>query len=493
MPDTGISTEILGQITLLQSTVILLPELQSQINMITHGLEDLPGIGKAIFSYKTGTKSVNTNEKIYPIKYRKASIACFILQLENQEYFAPYEPFIENLMNMLGVILAEHKQRTENEKLTQKLEDHIKERTEELEELFDLTPVGIGVMDYQGNIIKINKRFIELFGYDLNDFSNIEQWQPMAYPDEQYRMESLNRWNKDLSRALKDGTSTPVREYIIHCKNGTDLVIEMEAKPGEEKILVVFNDVTERSLAREKLRQGQKLRIIGQLAGGIAHDINNMLGGIVGSAELLKQELEPGSCCLEFVETILDAADRATDLTRNLLSFSRKQKIELEPLDIHEVINLSVKLLKNTLDKRIKLKQILNAGNSTISGDKTQLQTVIMNLAINSSQAMPEGGDLEIRTENSFQAPQLEDTIFLPGEYIKVSVKDTGTGIKEEDLAKVFEPFFTTKDIGKGTGLGLAAVYGIIQQHHGKIDVHSKLGKGTEIEFFLPLVKNSQK
>lgn len=244
------------------------------------------------------------------------------------------------------------------------------------------------------------------------------------------------------------------------------------------------------ALARseERLRQSEKMRVVGQLAGGIAHDFNNMLTGILVAAEMLEPRLQPEDH--ELLEMILSTAGRAAELTAKLLTFSRRQTGSRVPLDVHHALREVASLLANTLNRRIRLVMNLQAEKSVVLGDLAQLQSAFLNLGINAAQAMPEGGELRIQTRN------LEpDTAFFrqstldlkPGPCIEIIFEDTGCGIAPEHLSRIFEPFFTTKQPGQGTGLGLATVFGTLQQHQGGIAVSSQLGEGTRFQILLPL------
>jgi len=251
----------------------------------------------------------------------------------------------------------------------------------------------------------------------------------------------------------------------------------------------IMRDITERRELEEQLRQSQKMDVIGQLAGGVAHDFNNMLGGIIGSAELLSIKTKDNPSLQKYADIILKGAERASELTRNLLAYSRKAKFVTKLIDIHDPILEAVSLLERTIDKRITIKTELKASPSQITGDPTLLQNAIMNLGINARDAMPEGGVISFRTENVFLDEHYCSSHpgLIPGNYIEVEVADTGTGIPGDIMNRIFEPFFTTKKFGQGTGLGLAAVYGTVKEHRGDISLYSELGSGTVFKIFLPM------
>ena len=244
----------------------------------------------------------------------------------------------------------------------------------------------------------------------------------------------------------------------------------------------------ERHKLTEQFRQMQKMEAIGQLAGGVAHDFNNLLTGIIGYAQLQKRFLPPDNQACKYSQTILNTAERAQDLTQSLLTFARKNTLQIAPTDLHEVLTETVKLLRTTC-KNVKIVTDLLAEDAIVMGDRSQLQTSLLNLGINAGDAMPSGGTLTFRTSTiqaDPNAPASLDDAPASG-YLRVEVTDTGTGIDPEMQKKIFEPFFTTKQAGKGTGLGLSSVYGCIRSHKGAIDVASEPGNGTTFTVLLPL------
>jgi signal transduction histidine kinase/ActR/RegA family two-component response regulator len=262
-----------------------------------------------------------------------------------------------------------------------------------------------------------------------------------------------------------------------------------------------FSDVTERKLAEEKdkkleeqLRQSEKLEAIGQLSSGIAHDFNNLLGGVMGHAEMLKMNLNSGSPLLRYPDVIISLCEKASDLTRQLLTFARKAPVEFQKIDLNAVIKQAVGIMERTIDRRIEIIVDIPEQPVFISGDKNQLENALLNIAINARDAMPEGGRVSIASEtidlDQTALPE-EHSNVTEGSYIMISIADTGTGMSKETQSRIFEPFFTTKELGKGTGLGLASVYGCVKQHNGYITVESQEGKGTKFTIYLPLIKST--
>jgi CheY-like chemotaxis protein len=232
------------------------------------------------------------------------------------------------------------------------------------------------------------------------------------------------------------------------------------------------------------------MQAIGQLAGGIAHDFNNALSVIQGASELIQLRKHADELMDKWINRILEATEHAADLTRKLLAFARKQPAIPRDVDIHGIIENAAELLRNTIDRRISVNLHLEAGIHHTVADATQLQSTFLNLGINAAHAMAEGGTMSISTtitelDESFCRTNAFEIV--PGPYIRIDFSDTGCGIEPDNVAHIFEPFFTTKEQGKGTGLGLAAVYGMIQEHKGAITVVSTLGEGTCFRIYLPL------
>ena len=261
----------------------------------------------------------------------------------------------------------------------------------------------------------------------------------------------------------------------------------------------VSRDITSQKHAEEKLktseekfRHAQKMEAFGQLAGGIAHDFNNMLSVILGAVQLIEMETANANPELKHnIEMVMDTTKRASDLTQQLLAFARRGNFKAVPLNMHEVIHSVNSLLQHTLDKRIRIVERLNAPHASIMGDYVQLQNALLNLALNARDAMPEGGVLTFSTKvigPKEEFPGVPQMAAKPGCYLHVKVSDTGCGMDDKIKRRAFEPFFTTKEPGKGTGLGLASVYGTVKTHNGLIELESEPHKGTTFSIFLPIL-----
>lgn len=275
--------------------------------------------------------------------------------------------------------------------------------------------------------------------------------------------------------------------------NYDDITIYPLKGVDEQGAVIRIDDVTDKTLLEEQLVQAQKMDAIGQLAGGIAHDFNNMLAGITGAASLLQTMVDSeDDKSVKYLNLILDASSKAADLTSKLLTFGRKDSISSTSVNIHEIINGTLALLERTLDRKIIIHCENTADKPIFSGDYSGIQNALMNLAINSSHAMIDGGELTVSTRNLFLDEyfcRVSPFDLLPGEYIDLAVSDTGVGIPPDSLGKIFEPFYTTKEHGTGTGLGLSSVYGTMQNHKGAVKVESVLGSGTVFHLYLPCSK----
>jgi PAS domain S-box-containing protein len=276
------------------------------------------------------------------------------------------------------------------------------------------------------------------------------------------------------------------------------LVPELDQTGQATAILASGRDITERKCAEEQQRlleaqlgQAQKMESIGRLAGGVAHDFNNLLMAMLGYSEMtLKYGKDLSGNVKEWLEQIQKAGERARDLTQQLLAFGRKQTLQMQVVDVNEVIAGFGSMLKRLIGEDIEVETVLAPALGAVKADSTQLEQVLLNLAVNARDAMPIGGRLKIETGNAVldEGYAATDPYVQPGEYVMLAISDTGCGMSPETRRKAFEPFFTTKETGKGTGLGLATVYGIVKQHHGHISVQSEPGQGTTIRIYFPRV-----
>jgi len=339
----------------------------------------------------------------------------------------------------------------------------------------------------EGAITSLNPAFETITGWPPGDWLT-KSFDQLVHPEDLPLALDL------FSRVLH-GEWRPASQFRIHTKRGDYRVGEFSATAARRDgrlvaILGIGRDVTERVQLEQQLRQAQKMEAVGRLAGGVAHDFNNILTAITGYADLLAEDLPAGDPRRQDAAEIRKAAERAAGLTRQLLAFSRQQVLQSRVLDPNALVSELEKMLHRLLGEDVRLATRLPPGVGHVKADPGQLEQVIMNLVVNSRDAMPNGGQLTIETANVEldEAYAREHYPARPGPYVMVAVSDTGTGMNDEVQAHLFEPFFTTKERGKGTGLGLATVYGIVQQSGGFIWVYSELGHGTTFKIYLPRV-----
>jgi len=346
---------------------------------------------------------------------------------------------------------------------------------------------GIILTDPAGKILFANKAFCAMTGY-----------APEEILGKTPGFLNSGRHNADFFRALWNTILTGrvwQGELINRRKDGTLYNEEMTITPiqgtngGISHFIAVKQDITKRKQFKEQLHQARKMEAIGQLAGGIAHDFNNLLTVIHGNVQLVlmdeSQLKEENRQCLK---QVIDAAERAGNLTRQLLAFGRKQVIQFQPLNLNDVIGNFTKMLKRVIGEHVVLQCCYAEDLPSVDADVGMIEHILINLIVNARDAMPQGGSIVITTEAiSIDASRVDShPEAQPGEFVCITVADTGMGIYPEYLPRIFEPFFTTKEAGKGTGLGLATVYGIVKQHQGWIEVSSQLGGGTTFKIFLP-------
>jgi len=364
--------------------------------------------------------------------------------------------------------------------------------------LVETSPDGIVVTDLTGTILMVNEQAAvmvgagrpeDLVGRTAFEFMGPED-RPRALADiERTRISKITR-NAEYDCLRLDGTIFPV-------EINASLVNSAAGQPTG--LILVIRNTTERKEAEKvrqkleaQLHQAQKLEAIGLLAGGIAHDLNNLLTVIISNSETLQTTLADQPLSAELAEQSLNSGQRASDLIRKLTTFARKGQLQKVPVNLHQLIGEVGQMLERTLDKQISVKQDFHAEAATALGDPSQLRSAILNLALNARDAMPHGGKLTFATANVSLDPEscrrLGDAL-APGDYLQISVADTGVGMSEETQTHAFEPFYTTKETGKGTGLGLASVYGCIQSCQGAIQLQSQLGQGTTFTIFLPLAE----
>ena len=344
------------------------------------------------------------------------------------------------------------------------------------------------ICDRDGTIKYVNSAFEKLTGYSREEA--IGKTPRLIKSGEHAESFYAELWKIILSgRVFRSVFINRKKNGVVYYEDKT--ISPLKDSEGNITAFVsVGRDNTERRTLEERLRQAQKMEAVGRLAGGVAHDFNNLLMVIRGYTELLLGRLDPSTPLRRNIEEIQKAADRATSLTRQLLAFSRQQVLEPKVLDLNAVVAGVEKMLRRLIGEDIEVVTALASELGQVKVDPSQIEQIILNLAVNARDAMPQGGALTIETANVelAEAYARQHTSVQPGSYVLLAISDTGCGMDAGTQARIFEPFFTTKEKGKGTGLGLATVYGIVKQSGGYIWVYSEPGHGTTFKIYLPRV-----
>jgi PAS domain S-box-containing protein len=377
--------------------------------------------------------------------------------------------------------------------------------------LSDSGLVGIMIGGDDGTIVESNDAFLKMVGYSREDLlARRLRWGDLSAPEYRHSYvaagEQLDArgvasaWEQEYLR--KDGSRVPVIVGVARFKPGSAIAVCVDVtrkksaedalrrnKDDLERLVVDRTDALRKS--EEQLFHAQKTEAVGRLAGGVAHDFNNLLSVILSYGSLMIGDLRPEDPMRADLEEIVRAGNRAAELTRQLLAFSRQQVMKAEILDLNLVVGKLEKMLVRLLGADVELVFTSASGLGRVRADASQIEQILMNLAVNARDAMPRGGTLTIETENASldEAYAAEHVGVEPGEYVMLAVSDNGVGMDRATLARVFEPFFTTKEKGKGTGLGLATVFGIVRQSGGHIYVYSELASGTTFKIYLPRVQ----
>ncbi len=371
--------------------------------------------------------------------------------------------------------------------------EQIKQSEQLYADLYEHLPDMYHSINREGTIVSCNDTESELLGYQKNEI--IGQSILKLYPENQHftvtnRLKNIFDNRKEIKGIdevmhKKDGT-------LIDVSVNTSLVYDANNKPV--LVRVVARDVTNQKKLEQKIIQAQKIDSIGNLAGGVAHDFNNILNSILGPASMMKRKLQPENSFYKYINLIEDSARRGASVTRQLLTFSRKSNIYIKHVDINKIIGQTVRLFERSVPKSTQVRWESSEDSIIVNADEGQMEQAILNLFLNAQDAMPQGGIVTVSCKpidikEPISAP-INDV--QPGSYAAIKVLDTGTGIPSEFLNKIFEPFFTTKDQSKGTGLGLSVVFGVVKSHQGYINVESEIGVGTVFTIYLPLVEKYQ-
>jgi two-component system, cell cycle sensor histidine kinase and response regulator CckA len=354
------------------------------------------------------------------------------------------------------------------------------------ETIFEQAPIGIGLVSLDGCLVNTNSVMRDISGRSAEELAsrNVAEY---TVPEDVDRV-------VELFVAMLNGEHDSYRhEHRLYSKDGeivwvdsaTALLRDADGRP--QGAVSMAQNITRRRAAEEQLRQSQKIDAIGQLTAGIAHDFNNLLLGMLGYTELAQAEVDADGQAADYLRRIESSAQRATTLTGQLLAFGRRQALHPEPLELNALVSETVAMLRRVLGERIELVTVLDPSLYAVRADSGQMQQVLLNLALNARDAMPDGGTLTIRTTNAeVGADDLRSIELEPGQYVVLSVEDQGCGMAPEVSDRIFDPFFTTKGVGKGTGLGLSSAYGIVKQSGGHIEVVSEPGRGSTFDSYLP-------
>jgi two-component system, cell cycle sensor histidine kinase and response regulator CckA len=416
-----------------------------------------------------------------PLKTPTATIGVLVVQhYENQNQYDVRD--LEFLDSVGGHIALAIERRA--------AEDALRQSESTFRLLFSHNPLPTWVFDSETlKFVQVNDAAVRQYGYSPEEFARMTVFD--IRPAEEHELlrtlqqewDKLDQYQGVWKHRRKDGKIFEV-EIISHR-------LDYGGRPVR---LVVAQDISERQILEEQLRQAQKMEAVGRLAGGVAHDFNNLLMVIKGHTELLLNVIPVPAPAAKKIEQIDRAADRAAALTRQLLAFSRMQVLQPRVMNVNGVVEEMGKLLPRLIGEHIELILRTSADLGVVRADASQMEQIIMNLAVNARDAMPNGGKLLIETSNADLDHVYSSVhpLVQPGRYVLLAVSDTGTGMDAETQARIFEPFFTTKVQGKGTGLGLATVYGVVKQSGGYVWVYSEVGKGTSFKIYLPRVDQAE-
>lgn len=402
-----------------------------------------------------------------------------------------YSPLNDTLLSLVGMVLIFDIYTVYQHFQIQAVRKQIVKREELFRLITESAADMIAVVGADGRRLYNSPSYERILGYTSEELAGT----PIS---DQIHPDDRDKVFKAANEALSSGLGRSL-EYRMRHKDGSWRILESRASTivnkGEvEKLVIVNRDITDRKHLEDQFRQAQKMEAVGRLSGGVAHDFNNLLGVIIGYGEIVQESTEPESPQRNCIDEILKAGHRGASLTRQLLAFSRQQVLDPRVLDLNSVVKEMEKMLKRLIGEDIQLKTILDPKLGQLKADQGQIEQVVMNLAVNARDAMPQGGELRLKTENLYMDEEFVSRYPYPvltGDYVLLTVTDNGMGMDATTKARVFEPFFTTKEKGKGTGLGLSLVYGVVKQSGGYIDVLSELGQGTTFKIYLPKVELS--
>ncbi|MEW6209397.1 MAG: response regulator, partial [Acidobacteriota bacterium] len=396
---------------------------------------------------------------------------------------------MKNRLSRLGPVVARALREFQERRQRRDAERSLRESEEKFRAIFQESLDVIMIIDAEtGLMLEVNPAARRILGYDEESLTG-KHFSILFPPDPRSA-------RKDLLDELRVHGAVFESQGFLR-QDGTVCLMDLAAKlivwGAGKAVLATFRDVTERKHLEEQLHHSQKMEAIGRLAGGVAHDFNNLITAIIGYSQLALNRLSPETLPRDEIEEVIKAGKRAASLTGQLLAFSRKQIVQSRILDINEVVSDLKKMLTRLIGEDVLLNADLDPASASIHADRGHIEQIIVNLAVNARDAMPEGGRLSIRTANIV----LDEASAMhagcqPGAYVALSIADTGTGMDSETQLRIFDPFFTTKEKDKGTGLGLSTVYGIVKQNNGAITVESEIGRGTTFHVYLPAARETE-
>jgi PAS domain S-box-containing protein len=415
-----------------------------------------------------------------PVRFGDRLIAALFLDTSNRRRFTAQEiGLIQSIANQAAVAI-------ENTRLYER----VRQAEARYRDLYENAPDGYNSVDAEGVITEMNATMLNWLGYSREEVIGTMRFADLLTPEGQrkhgYAHNRCQREgrleNVELDLVRNDGRLLPARFHVVAVRDAEGRYLGCRA---------TARDITKERELEAQLLQAQKLESLGTLVGGIAHDFNNMLSGILGFSQLMLEEIEPTNPFYDGLRRIETLSDRASDMVKQLLAFSRRGEMQKTNLWLHPYLKEIAKLLERMIPENIEIETGLTPEHLTVEADPTQIQQVVMNLAVNARDAMPDGGRLRLETARVKLGAAFCQAYpdVQPGTYARLSVSDTGTGIAPEIRSRIFDPFFTTKELGKGTGLGLAMVYGIVKSHGGAIELESEVGRGTTFHVYLPLTE----
>ena len=461
--------------------VLMFPYLLWYYPLIAFNKFTNPGGSRRFIDYLIVASAVF----VFAVYIIDAEIEHYALQLGAPSVFILSFVSFALFLNLFAQYRERYIAESEQRRAVEQASASLRHNDERLRQLFDRSGTGIGYLGVNGRIESCNNTFLEITRFDA---SLGRSFVELVHPEDRARWSEafaklVGRENASFDfegRLAGNGANPRVMQANFVLMPAGDLL--------PESIMFICRDVTEHRAAEEKLRQSQKIESLGQLTGGIAHDFNNLLTVILGNGEMLERDQTISPRGKQLAQTVMTAAERGADLTKRLLAFARRQPLEPQVIDVNKLIHGIEGLLRRTLNEDIDV-EIAGAGGLWRSEiDPGQLEAALVNLAVNARDAMPDGGRLTIETANAIldDAYAEANNEVAAGQYIMISVTDTGTGMSKETLDRAFEPFFKTKGAAKGSGLGLSMVFGFVKQSGGHAKIYSELGEGTSVKLYLP-------